>query len=130
MNKQYFKTYSSVVLNNINRALSAINWDNFTEFSSVHEDYGYFMLRVVFTLHYFASIKEKISKTVNKKPWINAGLLKSCKYQQKLFIKALYEKIPWCNYTKYRNKLNKLLLIAKKKITFAFCSKHIDKIPL
>ena len=88
MNKQYFRTYNSDVFKNINKAPSAIYWDNFTEFPSVNEDYDYFMHRVVSTLNNIAPIKEKISKTINKRPWITAGLLKSCTYRQKLFSRA------------------------------------------
>ena len=54
------------------------------------------ILCIVSTLNNFAPIKVKISKTPNKKLWITAGLLKSCKYRQKLFIKALHGKIPCC----------------------------------
>ncbi len=98
--------------------LKQSNWNEILNNQSADQSYDMFINKftVLYDKH-FPKVKKKINKRKESKPWITAGIIKSIKTRNKLYIKFI--KHPndenKRNYVKYRNKLTRLIKISCKK---------------
>jgi hypothetical protein len=97
--------------------LYQMNWNDVLNKSSANESYDVFINK--FTNLYdkhFPKVRKKINKRKESKPWITAGIIKSIKTRNKLYIKFIKNpcELNKTNYVKYRNKLTSLIKVSCK----------------
>ena len=98
--------------------LGSVNWQ--TVYESTDSNIAYNIFLNEFNDLYdkiFPLIKRKIRKTQARKPWISKALIKSITVKDKLYKKFLKERNSTIElkFKSYRNKLNHLLKIARKR---------------
>ena len=98
--------------------MGSLNWQ--TVYESTDSNIAYDIFLNKFNDLYDQSFpikKRKIRKTRARKPWISKGLIKSITVKNKLYKKFLKERNSPTEqkFKSYRNKLNHLLKIAKKR---------------
>ena len=115
----YFKRkINNDTLGSFKTELNKTTWDDVFSNTSADQSYDIFIKKFS-TLYnnHFPQVKTRINKRKENKPWITAGIIKSIKTRNKLYIKFIRHptEINKSNYIKYRNKLTSLIKISCKK---------------
>ena len=111
-NYYYKRKITNETITSFKVELNQTKWDDIFENSSANQSYDIFSNKFgkLYNKH-FPMTKTKINKRKESKPWITAGIIKSIKTRNKLYIKFI--KNPndrnKFKYIAYRNKLTKLI---------------------
>lgn len=127
---QYRRFFRETSKNKFIKSIRSVNWDDITADTA---DTGYTKFHDVFCDIYESSFplsKVNVTRKKNpRKPWMTAGLVRSCIKKEKLYKCQI--RSPTDNnisaYKNFRNRLNKLIRIAQK-ITMLKNLKHINTI--
>ena len=114
---QYRRRFTETAKNKFMNYIQCVNWDHVIADSA---DSGYTKFHEVFCDLYetsFPLMKVNITrKNIPRKPWMTAGLVRSCIQKEKLYKRQIRN--PTDNnifaYKNFRNRLNKLIRIAEK----------------
>lgn len=106
-------------------SISSLDWSSISSNNSSDEAYCTFISSISETFEkHFPLKKIKCNTFKKRKPWLSLGLIVSCKKRTKLFFK--YKSKPTNyrlnKYKTYRNKLNRLLRVAKRE----YFSNHLE----
>jgi hypothetical protein len=99
----------------VNLTLQQQLYDFITPDSSVDDDYNN-LLDILGNAINRHTYKSKSKKSYIKQPWMSIGLLTSCKQKQTMYFSMLKGKCTITDYKYYKNKLTKLIRVAKKKL--------------
>jgi exonuclease III len=108
---------TNITMTSFENELNQTNWNEVLNNSSADDSYDVFINK--FTNLYdkhFPKVRKKINKRKENKPWISAGIIKSIKTRNKLYIKFIKNptELNKSNYVKYRNKLTNLIKVSCK----------------
>lgn len=107
----------------LEKAAAAYNWNFVTETSSVHEDCRQLTIGI---MHCVTVSSVLLSSSPNNpySPWITPAISYSCRLKHELYKKYLHGKIPYLEYSSYRNKLTSIIRARKTQYYSDLCSKN------
>ena len=104
-------------LTELQHKLSTYNWDTVTQCTNVNAAYSKFIAVVKDFFDQACPLRKINSKKRPNQPWLNKGLLNSCKKQKLLYKRFLKHRtvVSENKYKTYKNKLTSLKRICKKE---------------
>jgi len=115
----YKRNITKATIKSFKTELAQTNWNDVLNNSYANESYDIFISTFgsLYDNH-FPKKKTRINKRRENKPWITAGMIKSIKTRNNLYIKFIKNpnNVNKSKYVKYRNKLTKLIKVS--------CNKH------